>query len=224
MSVDSCLGLSDERGSGCISFPAALSSARALFTVMNNYYMAHFCACRILTFIYFSVDNDTAADTGTESDHNCVLITLSSAGENFAEGSYVCIVTDINGLIYVLLKNSLHGNVTAVCKVVCILKNAVFSIEGSGRTDTDALNLVERNVILFEKRKSAVSHILDYLFERTFCHGLYRFFRDDLTLVSYDTDSDISTAEVITNIIHLEFLQYISYFIHHIFYFQRAYL
>ena len=162
--------------------------------------MSKFSALIVKTGIDFPIDNNTAADSGSERDHNCGIKPLRRAGLQFAVSRRIGVVFDVNRLIdtfsYQLAQRRIMK--TKICRQT---NNACSGIDGAGGTDTDPYDFVHRNTGVRRSHMGSSGHIVCNL-----SGGMERFRAhicpsNNIIVFVNNTNRNICTAEINSHII-----------------------
>ena len=89
-------GFAGQCAGGGVALPAAAATAGTLDAVLDDDGMPHLTGGEVEAAQNFAVQNDAAADAGTQRDDNGILVALGTAGNVLAVGGGVGVVFDID--------------------------------------------------------------------------------------------------------------------------------
>ena len=104
-----------------------------------------------------TVNDNAAANTGTQGNQHHGLIALAAALPAFAQGSHSCVVTSNNSHTQQRLQSFLHAEMTPA-QVIAAGHDALV-VDGTGNADTHAQDVLPADVIFFHVLQNSRSNI-----------------------------------------------------------------
>ena len=193
--------LADKRGGGRIALPAASASAGAGFAVRDDDHMTHLARGIVDTGDELAVYDNTAADSGSESDGDKAVDSLACARLCFAECGAVRVVVEIDSLLESRLKDIARGNIIE-SEVIRIFDNAVLLVDRTGGSDTYADNIVHGDARIYNSSLDSLGNILKNSFRRAGAICLELASADDFHFFIDDAGNDIRAAEIDSYSVH----------------------
>ena len=172
---------------------------------MLNDDMTKLRACVVEARIDLIIDDDTAADTCAERDHDGLCIALCSACDRLALCSSVCVVVNDHTRNTRILRKELRNREINERKIVGIYDYARIAVRRTGCCDTDICNILLCKRSLVDQAQAKVCHVARDLLCGTVCVCGGRCLTDDLVCIIDDTCGNVRTAKVNTDRIHSSF-------------------
>ena len=157
--------------------------------------MTHLARGVVDTGDYLAVYDNTASDSGSESDGDKAVDALAGARLCFAERGAVRVIVEINGLFKSRLKDIARGNIIE-SEVVGIFDNAVLLVDRTGGSDTYADNIVHGDARIYNSSLDSLGNILKNSFRRAGAICLELASADDFHFFIDDAGNDIRAAEI----------------------------
>ena len=145
-----------------------------------------------------TVEDDAAANACAEGDHDGGFCALCRTCDRFAEGSKVCIVTDLYHFGRDLHLFGIEINEREIIKfdVVCVFHDACVGVYGAGASNACAEEVSLFKAAFRNELFGELCHIVNDGLGSSLCKSGYRAFFQDFEVFVKNTDGDIGTAEI----------------------------
>ena len=164
--------------------------------------MAKLSAREVESGVNLAVNDDAAAQTRAERDHDGILSSLSNARESLSLSSSVSVVFDIH-LLAVEESGELSGDgVVSEGDVVGVFDDTSVAVSRTGSSDSGIGDIVEGKTAFGDELSAKSAHVFDDRIAASFGFSGGTAFFYDFVIFVYDTYSDISAAEVHADIVH----------------------
>ena len=147
-------------------------------------------------------NNDSAANTGAQRDHNRIVRPARGARNSLAPGGGVCVVLDGYPLNRKALAQKLRYREMTEGQIVCVLNNAGVVVGHAGRRNTDRPHIGRQHSSRIAYTAAQQCNVIDDLFGRTGRLSrqtvLYQYFK----ILSYKTGRNVGPSEVNSYSVH----------------------
>ena len=177
--------------------------------------MAKLSTCEVEAGVNLIVDDDTAANTSTECDHNGVLGALSNTCNGLSLSSSISIVFDENSLVCTESCGELGLHIiVAEGEIVCVNDLTGFAVCSTGSCDTDRADIVHSKACLVNDLSAKSGNISSDIVSAS----VRRNVSGSGALLDYfiifidDTSCNVSTAEVDADVEHSLDQTFLTYY------------